>query len=222
MISSRERRLLDQLCDCRWQALRELADCAEDDGETRLAKGYRWLLDCRRWPGSCYGSRTERRALLQPAEFCWSKHYAMRMNMPPREIRIYPEDNLPVDLLDSAVAIDPSPRDGVVRHGEQLGRDLAELMRDTAAVVGGLSISAIDRQMRCVLWHLSRGPSRGRHLKGALGDAFFVSDREYWAVMARLMAAKLVRKTGRVGPYVITDLGHAALVPATTVKRKLK
>jgi hypothetical protein len=43
-------RLLQQLCDCRWQAMLELADEAEERGDAVTASGWRWLAERRRWP----------------------------------------------------------------------------------------------------------------------------------------------------------------------------
>src|SRR5262249_26477270 len=36
--------------DCRWMAMRELADHAEERGEATLAAGWRWLADHHKWP----------------------------------------------------------------------------------------------------------------------------------------------------------------------------
>jgi hypothetical protein len=43
-------RLLAHLEGCRWQAMRELADCAEEEGDAELAAGWRWLAEHRKGP----------------------------------------------------------------------------------------------------------------------------------------------------------------------------
>lgn len=43
-------RLLDQLRECRWQAMRELADEAEERGDEVMALGWRWLANNKKWP----------------------------------------------------------------------------------------------------------------------------------------------------------------------------
>src|SRR5262245_31355102 len=45
-----ERCLLANLEDCQWQALRMLADAAEERGDAERAVGYRWLAEKHRWP----------------------------------------------------------------------------------------------------------------------------------------------------------------------------
>jgi hypothetical protein len=48
------KRLLEGLGTCRWEAMRVLADAAEDAGDAPLAAGWRWLADNQRWPNENY------------------------------------------------------------------------------------------------------------------------------------------------------------------------
>lgn len=43
-------RLLQELDDCRWFAMRQLADECEERGDVDEALGWRWLADNKRWP----------------------------------------------------------------------------------------------------------------------------------------------------------------------------
>lgn len=49
MTNTRER-LLQELEDCRWFALHQLADEAEESGDHILARGWRWLAVNKKWP----------------------------------------------------------------------------------------------------------------------------------------------------------------------------
>src|SRR5262245_50688549 len=44
--------LVRELGDCRWQIMRVAADLADEAGDARLAAGWRWLADGRRWPAT--------------------------------------------------------------------------------------------------------------------------------------------------------------------------
>lgn len=56
-------RLLQELDDCRWFAMRQLADECEERGEVDEALGWRWLAENRRWP---YPDRKNYRFLGYP------------------------------------------------------------------------------------------------------------------------------------------------------------
>jgi hypothetical protein len=55
-------RLLAGLENSRWDYMLVLADWAEEEGNTTLARGWRWLADKHRWPGQT--TRTEDRRTI--------------------------------------------------------------------------------------------------------------------------------------------------------------
>jgi hypothetical protein len=97
--------LLQQLEDCRWQALRELADEAEERGEADLAAGYRWLAENKKWPG-------------QTTSYYWY-HY---LEETEAEVTYY-ENYLPV-LVREYPLLAPLMRDTARTVGEWLRQEM--------------------------------------------------------------------------------------------------
>jgi len=62
---TQEEKLLSDLVECRWFVMRELADLAEEKGDERGARAWRWLADNKRWPEITIQTRTGR-------QFFWS------------------------------------------------------------------------------------------------------------------------------------------------------
>jgi hypothetical protein len=50
-------RLMDELGDYRWVLLSQLADRADELGDEWTARGWRWLRDKNKWPGSRKGGK---------------------------------------------------------------------------------------------------------------------------------------------------------------------
>ena len=49
-VMSQENKLLSDLVECRRHVMRELADEAEERADWKMAVGWRWMADRKRWP----------------------------------------------------------------------------------------------------------------------------------------------------------------------------